>query len=472
MVNCKRVAFKVSQQAPVKEKPSVSVINCRKPGRPRRDVEPKSQQMPLATIITLPGQRKRSLTGDCSEDASPTSPKRPRTETRPPFPVQNPKPQNQIAKLRADRPLKTPVCPDILSVILDFTPPAQVFEMRKKLLPVYYAVKHHPKIWENCRKYHMPKLPDPPPSLGITEFQYADLRHGQGCQRCRTKQTRKTYWIFLRRWCRKCLAEKLCERGTAERFLRESGISNEDINVFIECLPSGIIDSWDNFVGHGPSHTPGAFKTHYVQSDVLALIAGYRTAREGAAKRDNLANWYSESREWLARKKEQAMERRAFAQQMWKLEEETRQDKAMSNKHIKLQRKEDYCKRALELTPPIPEQELEKLPSFKRAIAIPKPPHNSSWLQLKPKLEREVQELRRVGGNEHEAKWNKKASSEGNPEPSDLESRAPEPPCHQGPYQPAPYQHPPLQLPPLQQQYGASSNTPSTTGGRDVVWLF
>jgi hypothetical protein len=39
-------------------------------------------------------------------------------------------------------------------------------------------------------------------------------------------------------------------------------------------------------------------------------------------------------------------------------------------------------------------KEMEACPSYRRAVAIPKEPNNTSWQQLKPKLEKEAAELR------------------------------------------------------------------------------
>jgi hypothetical protein len=169
--------------------------------------------------------------------------------------------------------------------------------------------------------------------------------------------------------------------------MRTVGI--DDVSVLRKCLPSGVFDSWGNFVGVGPASTH-SLKTIYLASEVGKLADEVRNA---AALHPT--TWSDEIRSAMAQKFAVVEERRAFARKMELWEEATRSNKASDYQAKKAARKAYFELKASQLNPPISLKEMEACPSYRRAVAIPKDPNNTSWQQLKPKLEKEAEELRK-----------------------------------------------------------------------------
>ncbi|KAF2184414.1 hypothetical protein K469DRAFT_633847 [Zopfia rhizophila CBS 207.26] len=406
MVNSKNVAFKVDKQTPVRgppPQPYGTVINCRKPGGKRalRELEEvKSQQVPLSKIAgALQKERKRKRSIDdkrCEEDvpqskrsitsrdSSPTLMALPVLRTAKDRLIPSGKPQVKPTKLRRGRRLSKQIDLDCWFTILTFSDPAQLLEMRDKIASCYRFLRDNPSLWKHSRNnFYGDELPDPPAE--ITEFQYAHLRHGHGCMSCGAQATRKTYWAFLRRWCKTCLQSKTIKEHDAMSLFKDA--SGEDISSIKKCLPSGVVDSWGNFVGAGPAHTH-SLKTIYLLSDVQQLIAEY--IKES---RDNYVSWHAEARTWVNNKLKTVQERREFARKMELWEDMARTSKSFDYQGKKEARKVYFAAKAAKLSPPINLIEIEKCPSYRRAVAIPKEPNMTSWLQLKPKLEKEAAEL-------------------------------------------------------------------------------
>lgn len=395
MVNAKNVAFKVNKQTPFSQTLAGAygtVINCRKSGGkgvPREQHEVRTRHVPLTNV---PGALKRKreddalserslsaapcATGDDSATASQV------TVLQRPL-LNQQWPQRKMQRLRKGKSSTKGVDLDCWFTILTFSDPAQLLEMRSKIASCHRFLRDNPKLWIHSRKYYFAnELPDPPSDL--TEFQYAHLRHGHGCMKCHAPNTRKTYWAFLRRWCKGCLQEKTMKEQEAMTVLRN--VNGEDLSYLHKALPSGIFDSWGNFVGVGPASTH-SLKTVYLLSDVNALISEYSENRQANP------SWATDSRAWYAAKVEYVEERKTFAKKMELWEETTRNAKSFDYQARKLARKAYFQHRASQLTPPISSSDVESCPSYRRAIAIPKDPNNTSWLQLRPKLEKEVADL-------------------------------------------------------------------------------
>ena len=269
--------------------------------------------------------------------------------------------------------------------ILRFSDPAQLLEMRTKIASCYRFLRDNPTLWKHSRSYHYgDDLPDPPSEL--TEFQYAHLRHGLGCMSCGIPSTRKTYWAFLRRWCKNCLQAKTIKEQNAMTYFKDE--NGEDISFLQKCLPSGTYDSWGNFHGVGPAHTH-ALKTVYLLADVQELVADFKRD-----SKEDPATWHTEMRTWMADRTKIVEERRAFARKIELWEEMTRSSKSFDHQGKKDARRRFFIEKAKKLDPPITLREMMDCPSYKRAIAIPKEPSMASWLQLQPKLTKEAADLR------------------------------------------------------------------------------
>ncbi|PSN68723.1 hypothetical protein BS50DRAFT_323334 [Corynespora cassiicola Philippines] len=403
MVNSKNVAFKVNKQTPSSGPPPRAfgtVINCRKPAGKRalKGVdEVRSQQVPLTRVhgsTQLDKKRKReeedSKNGESATNhadgsavvsaagtsSAPPMKQRPFPSLRP----QLPKP----TRFRRGKTLSKGVDLDCWFLILSFSDPAQLLEMRSKIASCYRFLRDNPMLWKHSRSYYYGgDLPDPPSELN--EFQYAHLRHGHGCMSCGTPSTRKTYWAFLRRWCKACLHSKTVKEQDALALFKDA--NGDDISFIQKCIPAGTFDSWGNFVGVGPASTH-SLKTVYLLSDVQRVVADYiRDSRE------NYVSWHAEMRTWINDRVAVVDERREFARKMELWEDMTRTSKTYDYQEKKQARKTYFIEKASQLTPPISQNDMERCPSYRRAVAIPKDPNMTSWLQLKPKLQKEVSEL-------------------------------------------------------------------------------
>ncbi|KAF2833965.1 hypothetical protein CC86DRAFT_365714 [Ophiobolus disseminans] len=411
MVNAKGVAFKVNKQTPISQAPQQAygtVINCRKPAGKRAPKERKEVRSHYVAFTNVEGTLKRKR-GD--EDTSP--------DGNSTFIVYQAQAQDaasasssrtlpsasilmhrwQAPKPPRTRKLKLPsrgVDLDCWFTILSFSDPAQLLVMRDKIPSCYYFLRDNPMLWKHSRNYHHgTDLPEPPSEL--TEYQYANLRHDHGCQSCKSPNTRKTYWAFLRRWCKACLQVKTEKEHVTLGKLRTA--HGEDSLMLQKCLSSGIFDSWGNFVGVGPA-TTHALKTVYLTAEVKDITQEYAELK---AKHGNSPTWTAEVTAWFTPKVKLVEERKAFAHKMEAWEETLRNDRTYDYSARKAARKAFFQQKASELSPAISAREIECCASYKRAIAIPKDPNNTSWLQLKPKLEKEAAEIKAKAASSEES---------------------------------------------------------------------
>jgi hypothetical protein len=401
MVNHKNVTFTVNKQTPIQEPPPEAygiVINYGKPGAKRTSrgvygVKLKLQNDPLSKAQQKE-QRKRNAgeLADGEEVASISKKFIMSHDNNPaalvnsssPFPAQKPQLPGPT-KFRKGKRLAKGVDLDCWFTILTFSDPAQLLEMRSKIPSCYRFLRDNPTLWKHSRSNssYAKTLPDPPAEL--TEFQYAHLRHGHGCMSCGARSTRKTYWPFLRRWCKICLHLKVIKGPEALAMMRDS--IGDDITFIAKCLPSGMFDSWGNFVGVGPANNH-SLKTVYLLSDVQKLVAEF--VKE---QRDNVVSWHAEVRTWIAHKTKIMEDRREFAKKMEQWEDMQRTTRTYHHQEKKAARKVYFQEKAAELLPSITPAQMMLCPSFKRAILIPKEPNMTSWLQLRPKLEKEAADL-------------------------------------------------------------------------------
>ncbi|KAF2635926.1 hypothetical protein P280DRAFT_436439 [Massarina eburnea CBS 473.64] len=394
MVNSKQALFKVNKQPPSSGQPPQAystVINCQKP-RGKRALgarEVKTHQVRLARIPGIEPDRKRKMAedGESGSQRAGTSGLQQtaansfsnavaRHGSRAGFYVVPSRRHVAPPKFRRGKVVGQEIDLDTWFTILSFSNPAQLLEMRTKIASCYRFLRDNPRLWKHSRDYYYHgNLPEPP-SLELTEFQYAHLRHGHGCMSCGTPSTRKTYWAFLRRWCKHCLNSKLMKESDALMLLFKDA-SNEEIMNLRKILPSGIIDSWGNFVGVGPAETH-SLKTVYLISDVKTLFGNF----EGGNTPYQM---------------EVVNARLTFAKAMQEWEDKSRQTKSFDYHQKKKARKVYFTEKASQLVPPITLHEMESCQAFRRAIAIPKEPNMTSWHQLKPKLEKEAANLRAGG---------------------------------------------------------------------------
>lgn len=123
-----------------------------------------------------------------------------------------PKQPNGDLRLRQSNPVKAYIPPELWKLVFEQSSPAMLLRWKHVNRNFYKSLTSGDQLslWLTARKLtYGAEHPDPP--AGINEIQYADLIEGQGCQGrgCRSSKTRKTYWVFLRRWCEKCLEAKI-----------------------------------------------------------------------------------------------------------------------------------------------------------------------------------------------------------------------------------------------------------------------
>lgn len=454
MVNVKNVAFKVNKQTPISQTPPQAygtVINCRKPGGKRAFKEVKEVRSHSVPLTNVSGTKKRKRNERKSEEvqsqirlitSSPANAQAALAALRQdgqPLITQKLK-QVKPTRFRKGKVLEKGFDLDTWFTILTFADPAQLLEMRQKIPSCYRFLRDNPMLWVHSRNNHYgDDMPEPP--SGLDEFQYAHLRHGHGCMSCGAPSTRKTYWAFLRRWCKTCLQSKTVKEHDALIIMRTAGV--DDVSFIRKSLPSGVFDSWGNFVGVGPASTH-SLKTIYLLSEVQKLE---NEVRDAAALYPE--TWSVEVRSRMAQKFVLVDERRAFARKMELWEEATRSNKASDYQAKKAARKAYFEYKASQLNPPISMKDMEACPSYRRAIAIPKDPNNTSWQQLKPKLEQEAAELaleRQLSTPETRLRT-ASASASGTSTPHSMQT--PQPYLHPIPGLPVVH----LPLPPLHRQH-------------------
>ncbi|KAF2200483.1 hypothetical protein GQ43DRAFT_357997, partial [Delitschia confertaspora ATCC 74209] len=301
-------------------------------------------------------------------------------------------------RLRTRKPFTGDVTLDCWFTIWSFSHPSELLRMREKIPYCFRFLRDNPNLWNLSRWHHygtdLPEIPSEPtlPGFPLNEFQYAQLRHGLGCQSCKAHDTRKTYWAFLRRWCKSCFESKIIKEREALSLLQAAKISESQpamggdlasIQTILQCVPSGMLDSWGNFVGVGPSQAQ-SLKTVYLGSDVERLITEYDEQAEA-----NKDTWESKVGDWARKKQEMVNQRREFARAMEQWENRSRTEKCGDHQSKKEARKKYFAEKAKQLDPPMNEEVLKRCPSYARSVKIPKDPNPLAWTPLKPKLERE-----------------------------------------------------------------------------------
>lgn len=108
-------------------------------------------------------------------------------------------------KLSKRRPVKTYVPIDAWILIFRRSHPSFLFQARL-VCREFRDILLRESIWLSAREFTFEQsVPPCPPN--ISEFQYAKLLVGRGCQiqPCHRRETRKCYWPFMIRACEQCL---------------------------------------------------------------------------------------------------------------------------------------------------------------------------------------------------------------------------------------------------------------------------
>lgn len=144
--------------------------------------------------------------------------------------------QKAPTRLRSSRPVAAEIPLDVWGLVLPYCSLDFLFKARLISKSFDHRLSYE-STWRDTRIMNYgPDMPGPPNEL--SEMQYANLLVGQGCMSCGDKKARKTYWAFLRRWCIKCLKEKV----TLVRAKQSLPIF-EDSSTANNCAPLGAIMS-------------------------------------------------------------------------------------------------------------------------------------------------------------------------------------------------------------------------------------
>lgn len=106
-------------------------------------------------------------------------------------------------KLRKGKQVVSKLPMDVWVEILSHCP-AKFLAKARRINKSFYEALQYESAWKKNRvQSYGTELPDPFP--GMKEDEYASLLGGLGCMGCGTPKTRKTYWIWQKRWCAQCL---------------------------------------------------------------------------------------------------------------------------------------------------------------------------------------------------------------------------------------------------------------------------
>lgn len=418
----KQLQFKVNRQAAERSEvpqPFTTVLNCRQP-KSKRGVERnpgeeiRSERVPLFRVGEgSPQDTKRKRSADNGPDGDLVLEPESKDTCEPPtkrrlFATHRPTPKPKLLGKGRIRAAETYICDDVWHIIIGHLDPAQLFTFYKESAFFHRKLKEFTHLWKINRINHYgQEIPSPPQEL--TEFQYSDLLHGRSCQHCRSKaNTRKAYWAFLRRWCTTCLHEQTIEmKDVWQRIRNVDGFPQQLLGT---CLKTALSDSWGNYLGVNAgnaslhmSRPSSAVKVLYLRSELEALVEAFIESKDSIPPATSDPNedepplapamkvFVEEKRAHVERLREFALNMEA-----WEVIKRTR--KSTENKSRKDARREYFMEQALKLklNPPVSRAEIERSSAFKSSIAISKWPNNSAWQSLRPKLEKDISESRKV----------------------------------------------------------------------------
>jgi len=152
------------------------------------------------------------------------------------------------------------------------------------------------------------------------------------------------------------------------------------------------VDSWGNYLGAGPAQSH-SLRTIYRRRDVVKFFKELKEFRQQHSNLDlNDPEFVAKVKAAADAREELVNKRREFAAKMEHFEEKQRTTKTFEHQRNKDARKAFFAeKAAAEFVPPMLTTELEGYDSYRRSIAIPKEPNQSTWNHLKPKLEADRQ---------------------------------------------------------------------------------
>lgn len=319
---------------------------------------------------------------------------------------------NTEQTLSVRKPLKIHVPIDAWQLILQRCDPAFLIKARLVCRDFHDILKRQAPWREARYNYYGDEIPDPP--QGISEFRYAALLMGRGCQikPCTRKDTRKVYWPFMLRMCEKCLDQMTvkpnlsCEE--AQSYLRMYWSLEYEVRQTIPThlpglLPAGRLKS-NRWIGPRPLDAEERnWRSQHMTDTTLVMTADYE-----ALKKDFNDKVTSDPDYFLF-----------WARLRWG-ETRDRMCKVAELEHVELgeisrqndlrqQKTKLFREMASRLDPPMDDKVLEKFVAYQKAIDTPNAASLRSWDMLKvkidlPKLRAQAEQL--VQWDETQDEWN------------------------------------------------------------------
>ncbi|RFU34591.1 hypothetical protein B7463_g1712, partial [Scytalidium lignicola] len=301
---------------------------------------------------------------------------------------------------------------DIWMRILEYTPPQFLSKMRLVNKEFKEIVDKFDSIYINCRKenygYDMPSPPE-----GLTERQYSNLLAGKGCMEpdCEDKNSSKTHWSWLKRWCLRCWKKKIIREDRIIKY-HSGNLSRQTVMDLLECIPVGMHDSFEkphDYIEDPDARTRVISRMYhcYVREDFLRIKAEYEALDPGPYKEDTTLSSEEQAAaqaahqklvdtldsrrtEFITTRQDKAAE---HMEKVMKIEEHVRakresvKDPNAANRQA---RRELFTRRAREDLPHIDETFVQKTEAFKAATRIFRDPGSErGWKALRPKIEAE-----------------------------------------------------------------------------------
>lgn len=154
-------------------------------------------------ITTSTDSLTSSVSGENSAVATPQRQSRKRKAGEPSVaPVRKRYRAKGPTKLRKGKQIICEVPMDVWSIVFSYCP-AKFLAKARRISKAFNHALQYESVWRKNRlQNYGPDLPEPFP--GMKEDEYANLLEGLGCMDCGTPKTRKTYWVWRKRWCISC----------------------------------------------------------------------------------------------------------------------------------------------------------------------------------------------------------------------------------------------------------------------------
>ncbi|KAI9884582.1 MAG: glycosylphosphatidylinositol anchor biosynthesis [Watsoniomyces obsoletus] len=286
-------------------------------------------------------------------------------------------------RLRKGRDVITEVPMDVWELVMSYCPPEFLGRARRINKNFHHALQYESAWRRNRLQLYGPEMPGPLP--GMKEDEYSNLLHGLGCMDCGTPKTRRTYWLWRKRWCNACFTRNTIREGDV------GPLVNHAVGI-LETVPYGWVDAWDHYVSvtfpelH-PFRQNNTRKRVYGRADLARLLTEYEELKKNHTGEEGVD--FARVEAWTTEKREARIELSNHVERIEKWQEARQKQKHDENTDLKQQRIDFFGERAKQLDPPLNLEELGLISAYKRAVQVTRPPTERAWRMLLPKLREE-----------------------------------------------------------------------------------